>query len=58
MTKCDNCQDYAEHALTWPVTGGHQSANLCGCCSAMWWDKYAHTPSGQGVTILPVDEAE
>lgn len=52
---CQNChQKDADVKFSWPTAAGHQAANLCNGCAGDWWQKYAHTPSGQGLQITPV----
>lgn len=59
MAKCqNNCDDPAEQNFTWITSRGPQSANLCGVCAALWWSTYKHTPSGQSLTICPVNSYE
>lgn len=58
--KCLNrCDDPAEVSFTWPTSRGPQSANLCGVCSAHWWNENKNTNCGLGLIIRgPLNKRE
>ena len=54
MTKCQGCENTATIVMCWPTSKGQQRVPMCKTCAEAWWNKWKHTPCGQGLIIEEV----